>query len=52
MVFSVLFSYYYYTHLTASFSGQPVSAGTRKVKTGQDLNEARDDGVLGAMCFL
>jgi len=37
--------YYYHTRLTTYFPGQPVSAGTRKVKP--DLNEARDDRVLG-----
>jgi len=34
--------YYYYTRLTAFFSGQPGLAGT-----SLDLNEARDDGVMG-----
>jgi len=40
-------NYYYYTRLTASFPRQPGQAGTRKVKPVLDLNEARDDGVLG-----
>jgi len=31
----------------ASFPGQPGLASTRKEKTSPDLNEARDDEVLG-----
>jgi len=34
---------YYYTHLMASFPGQPRHP---KGKTSLDLNEARDDGVF------
>jgi len=37
----------YYTFLTASFPGQPGYAGTRKVKTSLDFNEARDDVGFG-----
>jgi len=39
--------YHHYTRLTASFPGQSGQAGTRKVKTSLDLNEARDYGVWG-----
>ena len=35
--------YYYYTHLTASFQDNLGKPG----KTSLDLNEAREDGVLG-----
>jgi len=38
------YCYYYYTRLTASFPQRP---GYQKGKTSLDLNEARDDGVLG-----
>jgi len=38
---------FYYTHLTAFFSEQPGQAGNRKVKNSLDLNEARDNEVLG-----
>jgi len=41
------YRYYYYTHLTASFPGQPGYAGTRKVKTSLNLNGARNDWGFG-----
>ena len=37
--------YYYYTHLMASFQGQPEQV--QKNKTSLDLNETREDGVVG-----
>jgi len=42
-----LCNYYYYTCLTASFSRTTWINQYRKGKTSLDLNEARDDGVLG-----
>jgi len=41
-------AYHYYTPLMASFQDYVCKpAGTRKVRTSLDLNEARDRGVLG-----
>jgi len=38
---------YYYTSLTASFCRTTWVSSYQKGKTSLDLNEARDDGVLG-----
>jgi len=39
--------YHFYTHLTASFSAAIWVSRYQRGKTSLDLNEARDDGVLG-----
>ena len=42
--------YYYYTRLRAFFSRTTLVSQYQKGETSLDLNESRDDGVLGRQC--